>query len=169
MGRIRRLHYRQVVPVGLDAAWTFFSDPNNLEAMTPPDLRFRILWGADEAMHAGQMIAYRIGILPLVSLTWLTEITMVDPGRAFVDEQRQGPYALWHHLHRFEPHTDGTLIEDRVTYQLHGGPIGDLVHACWVGPQLQKIFAHRRAFLERWVADAEVVNDRRTTTAVAIA
>ena len=146
---LHRLERRQIIPVGIDAAWAYFSTPRNLQEMTPPSLSFHILWGADEPMHVGQMIAYRVGVAPGVRLTWLTEITQVEPGVAFVDEQRRGPYALWHHLHRFTPVPGGTECLDRVTYQMPFGPLGAVVHALWVRRQLEGIFAFREQHLRQ--------------------
>lgn len=147
MGAIHRLERRQIIPVPPETAWAFFATPRNLQEMTPPELDFRVLWGGDEPMHAGQLIAYRIGVAPGVRLTWLTEITHVEPGHAFVDEQRRGPYRLWHHLHRFEPVAGGTACLDRVAYELPFGPLGALGHALWVRRQLTRIFDFRAAFL----------------------
>ncbi len=97
-------------------------------------------------MYAGQMIRYRIRVAPLVLLRWLAEITCVEPGRYFVDEQRIGPYRLWHHEHHFsEASGGGTRTVDRVTFALPMGSIGDLVHAVWVRRQLAYIFDYRAA------------------------
>ena len=149
MGTVHQLERRQVIPVGLDEAWSYFATPRNLEEMTPPSLRFSTLWGGDEPMHVGQLIAYRVGIAPGIRVGWLTEITAVEQRRAFVDEQRRGPYALWHHLHRFTEVPGGTECLDRVRYELPFGPLGALAHALWVRRQLEGIFAFREAHLRR--------------------
>ncbi len=96
-------------------------------------------------MYAGQMISYRIRVAPFVRLRWLTEIVHVESGHYFVDEQRIGPYRLWHHEHHFTEQAGGTLMMDRVTYALPLGVIGDLVHAVCVRRQLQYIFDYRAA------------------------
>jgi ligand-binding SRPBCC domain-containing protein len=149
MGAIYRLERRQIIPVPLASAWEYFATPRNLEEMTPPSLSFRIQWGADEAMFPGQLIGYRVKVAPLIWVNWLTEITMVEPGHAFVDEQRRGPYRLWHHLHRFTAVEGGTECLDRVAYELPFGPLGELMRAIWIHRQLNFIFNYRSEFLKR--------------------
>lgn len=145
---LRTLHRTQFIPAGIDRVWEFFATPVNLNALTPPGLNFETL-GSPGPMYQGQLIAYRIGILPGVRLNWLTEIRHVRPGRYFVDEQRRGPYTLWYHEHHFEPRDGGVLMTDHVTYALPFGPLGDLVHALWVRGQLRHIFDYRYAAVER--------------------
>lgn len=144
-GVIRHLHREQFVPGDPAVIWGFFSTPRNLDLMTPPDLRFRIMGEIPPEMYAGQMIEYRIGVLPGVWTSWLTEITHVVPGEYFVDEQRHGPYRLWHHEHRFRAVRGGVWMTDHVTYDVGRGWLGDLVHAAWISGQLTKIFAFREA------------------------
>lgn len=100
-------------------------------------------------MYAGQTIAYRIRVAPMIWVNWLTEIRQVDPGVMFIDEQRIGPYRLWYHEHRFEPKDGGVLMHDHVTYALPFGPIGDLVHALWVKRQLKHVFDFRREAVDQ--------------------
>lgn len=140
---IRTFERTQFLPADPATVWSYFSTPQNLNALTPPEMHFEIL-SQPEPMYQGQLIAYRIRVAPGVHLKWLTEIRHVREGRYFVDEQRRGPYALWYHEHRFEPKDDGVLMTDRVTYALPFGPLGDLVHALWVGRQLREIFDYRR-------------------------
>jgi ligand-binding SRPBCC domain-containing protein len=142
---IRRLQREQFVPGEPAAIWDFFASPANLAKITPSQLRFEIVGPPPAAMHAGQMIEYRIGLLPGITTGWLTEITHVQPGRYFVDEQRIGPYKLWHHEHHFTPTPDhrGVHMRDVVTYDVGWGPLGDVLHALWIGRQLDAIFDHR--------------------------
>lgn len=140
---IRTLERTQFLRAYPATVWAYFSAPQNLNALTPPEMHFEIL-GEPAPMYQGQLIAYRIRVAPAVRLNWLTEIRHVREGRYFVDEQRRGPYALWYHEHRFEPKDGGVLMTDRVTYALPFGPLGDLVHALWVGRQLRRIFDFRR-------------------------
>jgi ligand-binding SRPBCC domain-containing protein len=149
MGTIHHIEHRQVIPVSLVEAWDYFATPRNLEEMTPPSLSFRIQWGGDEPMHVGQLIGYHVKVAPLVWVKWLTEITVVEPQHTFVDEQRRGPYRLWHHLHRFTAVNGGTECLDRVRYELPFGPLGAVIHALWVRRQLASIFAFRAAHLAR--------------------
>ncbi len=140
---IHRLHRTQVVFTPLDDIWVYFSSPKNLNAMTPPYMKFEIIHGGDNMMFQGQMIEYRVQLVPMVSSRWLTEITHVEEKVFFIDEQRIGPYRFWHHEHRFETIKGGTEITDQVTYKLPCGPLGDLIHSAWIRNQLKQIFNYR--------------------------
>jgi ligand-binding SRPBCC domain-containing protein len=142
---IRQLYREQTVGGDLSRVWDFFSSPRNLAAITPAHLRFEIQSELPARMFPGQMISYRIGILPGITTRWLTEITHVREGEFFVDEQRLGPYRLWHHEHHFTPTADrrGVRMIDRVTYDVGWGPLGDALHALWIGQQLETIFNYR--------------------------
>lgn len=148
MPRIYRLSCAQIVPADLDRVWEFFATPRNLNKLTPPEMHFDILFGADEPMYPGQLIEYRIRLVPGVVIHWLTEITHVEPKRRFIDEQRFGPYAFWYHEHRFVPTPEGTWIEDHVTYALPLGIFGEIAHALWVRRQLEYIFDFRHRAIE---------------------
>lgn len=142
---VHTLQATQTIPSTLAQAWTFFSNPRNLARITPPALGFEILTpDLPEEIHPGLMIAYRVRPILGVPMTWLTEITHVEEGRRFVDEQRVGPYAVWHHEHTFRDRGDGRVdLGDHVTYVLPFGPFGVLLHGWLVRPQLDRIFAHR--------------------------
>ncbi|MGC1243343.1 MAG: SRPBCC family protein [Chryseosolibacter sp.] len=143
-------HIKQVqfLPASLDQAWSFFADPGNLNEITPPGLQFSIQFiSRKEQIYPGQLIGYRIRILPLIWVTWLTEITAVKAGEYFIDDQRNGPYALWHHQHHFREVPGGVEITDEVNYAIPLGWLGQIVHRLFVGPQLQRIFAYRRRIL----------------------
>lgn len=142
---IRQLLREQFIPGDPAGIWGFFATPRNLDALTPPSLRLTIVGDLPARMYAGQMIAYRVGILPGFTLRWLTEITHVREGEFFVDEQRIGPYRLWHHEHRFVPAPDGrgVTMTDRITYDVGWGLVGNLAHALWLGGQLKFIFDYR--------------------------
>jgi len=132
------------LPVTLDAAWDFFSRPENLAKITPPRLGFFITSRrAAGRMYAGQIIAYRVKPLMGIPLFWMTEITHVEPGRYFVDEQRRGPYAIWHHEHHFREVDEGVEMRDAVFYSLGFGWAGDLINALLVRRQLREIFEYR--------------------------
>ena len=146
---LHSLGQEQILPVSLPEAWEFFSSPRNLDAITPPDLGFRIVHCPSETMHEGQIIAYRVKILPGLWIPWVTEIKGVEPGRAFIDEQRFGPYKFWHHRHLFEPVEGGVKVTDLVHYALPLGPLGTLAHAVFVRRKLERIFDYRRTELER--------------------
>ncbi|GAB6058753.1 SRPBCC family protein [Desulfonatronum parangueonense] len=137
----------QTLPLSLDQAWEFFSDPANLSRITPGWLAFTLTCSPHTAMYAGQILTYSIRPIPLLRLRWVTEITHVRKPYFFVDEQRIGPYRFWHHQHHFQETDTGLLMTDQVHYALPFGPLGDLVHALWVRNRLQAIFSHRRTVL----------------------
>jgi len=145
--KLQTLVQEQRLPITREAAWEFFSTPRNLNEITPKDIGFEILNQPSDKVHEGQIIAYRIGILPLVRLTWVTEIKAIEDGRAFVDEQRFGPYKFWHHRHTFEDIPGGVLIKDVVHYGLGFGPFGEIAHALFVRRKLENIFNHRQQIL----------------------
>jgi ligand-binding SRPBCC domain-containing protein len=146
---IHVLETQQRIPADLDTVWAFFATPRNLNEITPPDLHFSFVRGGEEPMYAGQVIEYRVTIFPCVAVRWLTQITHVEPGCRFIDEQRVGPYRLWIHEHRFEPVEGGVLMTDRVTYALPFGVLGRLVHSLVVRRRLEYIFAYRRRVIAR--------------------
>ncbi|MBS2026848.1 MAG: SRPBCC family protein [Deltaproteobacteria bacterium] len=150
---VHHLHREQLVRAPLQRVWPFFADPRNLERITSSELKFRIVTSDPPRMYAGQILEYRVGLAPGVWTRWLTEIVHVSEGRYFVDEQRLGPYRLWHHEHHFEEVPEGVRMRDHVTYALPAGPLGELVHALWVGAKLQRIFDFRREEVERLFAD----------------
>lgn len=139
----------QDLPVSVTAAWAFFSAPANLQAITPPDIRFHFIGDHSGPMYESRILRYRIGIAPLVTVNWVTEIKAVRDGHSFVDEQRSGPYAFWHHRHTFEPIEGGTRMTDEIHYAVPFGPIGDLFHPLMVRPKLESIFQFRREELVR--------------------
>lgn len=148
---IHSLNQVQFVPGDPTRIWEFFATPRNLAAITPAHMRFEMIGTLPEKMYAGQLIEYRIGIFPGLSTRWLTEITHVREGSFFVDEQRIGPYRLWHHEHHFapDPARGGVVMNDRITYAIGWGPLGALLHALWIRRKLESIFAHRREAIAR--------------------
>lgn len=148
--KVYTLKSRQFLPITLDEAWKFFSNPENLGAITPPHMGFRILYrsGGGE-MYPGQLIRYVIRIAPHIPVQWITEITHVMEGKYFIDEQRFGPYALWHHQHHFRKTAGGIEMIDEINYAIPLGILGRLVHALFVGKQVKAIFAYRKEVLEQ--------------------
>jgi ligand-binding SRPBCC domain-containing protein len=138
-----QLFREQFIPAPADRVWSFFATPRNLDALTPSDLRFRILSDVPEKMYPGLLIEYRISPRAGVWLCWLTEIRHVREGSYFVDEQRIGPYRLWYHEHYFEAAPGGVRMTDRVTYEVGWGPLGWLAERLWVRRQLEHIFDFR--------------------------
>jgi ligand-binding SRPBCC domain-containing protein len=132
----------QVVPAPSEAVFEFFADPFNLEAITPPWLRFRIVGPRPIEMQAGTVIDYRL-VLHRVPIRWRARIAVWEPGRRFVDVQVRGPYRAWHHTHSFERRDEGTLVRDSVRYALPLGPLGRMAHAAFVRRDLERIFDFR--------------------------
>jgi ligand-binding SRPBCC domain-containing protein len=137
------LERSQHVPVGVDEAFAFYGDADNIELITPSWLRFRILDPRPDALSAGARLEYSL-VLHRFPIRWTTEIRTWEPPRRFVDFQVRGPYRVWEHTHNFEPVDGGTLIADRVRYAIPYGPLGALAHAVFVRRDLQRIFDHRR-------------------------
>lgn len=142
------LEAEQWLPAPLDHVFPFFADAHNLEAITPPWLRFHVLTPAPIPMRVGQRIDYRLRVRG-VPMRWQSEITAWNPPYRFVDEQRRGPYKRWHHEHLFMERDGGTAICDRVEYALYGGPLAPLVHAVLVKHDVERIFRYRGEAIER--------------------
>ena len=149
--RTHRLERAQVVRRSLDEVFAFFARASNLEAITPPWLRFEVLTPEPVSMRAGTLIEYRLRLHGL-PLRWTSRIEDWEPGAAFVDRQVRGPYRLWHHRHEFAPHPDGTVVRDRVDYAFPLGALGDLTGALLVHRDLERIFDFRRAAVARLLA-----------------
>jgi ligand-binding SRPBCC domain-containing protein len=134
----------QFLPISIEEAWDFFSSPRNLAAITPQYMKFRIThFSGGERMYAGQIIKYRIFILPFLPASWVTEIIRVHEPFFFVDEQRFGPYAWWHHQHSFRVVQGGVEMADEVNYALPLGWLGRFAHWAFVHRQLNGIFDYR--------------------------
>jgi ligand-binding SRPBCC domain-containing protein len=129
-----------MLPAQLDEVFGFFADAGNLEKLTPPWLRFKILTKSPIHMAEGTLIEYRIR-WRRIPLRWRTEIETWQPPHRFVDHQISGPYRLWRHEHLFHERSDGTSIEDRVEYSPFGGVIAQRLA---VGRDVQRIFSFRR-------------------------
>lgn len=138
------MHTKQKLPITLEQAWALLSDPKNLKLITPEYMGFNILSGADRPMYAGQIIQYIVTPILGIKTKWVTEITHVVHKSYFVDEQRFGPYALWHHKHFIKEIPGGVEMEDIVDYKVLMGILGQLVHPFLVQPKLNEIFEYRR-------------------------
>ncbi len=139
---IRTLRREQRLPAPIDDVFAFFADARNLEAITPPLLRFRVVTPEPILMAAGTLIRYRLRVRG-VPVRWLTRIAEWDPPHRFVDEQVRGPYALWHHTHVFEAAGAETIMRDVVRYRVGCGPLGTLADALLVRRDVEAIFDHR--------------------------
>jgi len=145
------LQRTQKLPISLEKAWDFFSSPKNLKAITPEYMGFNIISGADKRAYPGQIIEYTVKPVLGIPMYWMTEITQVRDMEFFIDEQRVGPYAMWHHQHFFKAIEGGVEMEDIIHYRLPLGPLGSIAHALFVKRQLEGIFTYRFKTLEdKW-------------------
>lgn len=140
-----KIEFSQKIPVDLDTAWDFFSSPLNLSEITPKDMTFDVttpnLEGAK--MYPGMIITYKVSPLLGIKLNWMTEITHVKEKEYFIDEQRFGPFAFWHHNHHFEAITGGVLMHDILHYGIGFGPIGSIANRLVVRKKINDIFKFR--------------------------
>ncbi len=140
----------QRLPISMDEAWAFFSSPRNLKHITPPEMRFEILSNSgSEVMYAGQIITYHVRPLLGIKMFWMTEITHVEQGKYFVDEQRIGPYSIWHHQHHFKAIPGGVEMTDIVTYRVPLGFLGEWLAGWLVKKKLEAIFDYRFKMLSQ--------------------
>lgn len=147
--KLHLLERTQDVPAPIAEVFPFFETPENLEIITPPQLRMQILTPKPIEMRAGALFDY-IVTTHGVPMRWTTLITDYNPPHSFVDVQLKGPYAFWHHTHRFvDRGAQGTRIIDEVRYMLPFGPLGALAHALIIRRDLEQIFAFRRAFIAK--------------------
>jgi len=133
----------QRLPISLQEAWDFFQNPSNLAKITPEEMGFDIQSEVPAAMYPGLFIHYKVSPLLGVKLNWTTEITYVDAPNYFVDEQRVGPYAIWHHEHHFKEIEGGVEMLDRVNYKVPFGILGKIAHPLVVKSKLEEIFNYR--------------------------
>jgi ligand-binding SRPBCC domain-containing protein len=133
----------QILPISLQEAWDFFSAAHNLSKITPAHMNFQIVESSGDRIYAGQIIKYRVSVLPGIRLSWITEITHVNEPFFFVDEQRFGPYKWWHHQHSFREVEGGVEMTDIVSYALPYGILGWLAHYGFVRRRLNSIFDYR--------------------------
>lgn len=146
MSKVYSLKKVQLLPITIEQAWEFFSSPANLKKITPPELGFNIISKYNgNTMYAGQVIEYTVKPVLGIPLYWMTEITHVEHMKYFVDEQRYGPYALWHHQHHFKEIGGGVEMTDIVHYKIPFWFLGDIANTLFVKKQLQKIFDYRES------------------------
>jgi ligand-binding SRPBCC domain-containing protein len=141
--KIHQLEVSQSLPISLDEAWDFFSSPKNLDLITPDDMSFQIISGADSKAYAGQLITYKIKPILNIPMNWVTEITQCVEGKYFIDEQRFGPYKFWHHQHHFEITNEGVLMKDILHYALPFGFLGEMMGNLFIHQKVKGIFSYR--------------------------
>lgn len=146
---MKKLEFVQDLPISLEEAWAFFSSPKNLNEITPPEMNFRILDELSEKMYPGMFIRYRIVPFLGIPMYWVTELTHIREGEFFVDEQRSGPYKIWHHEHHFTPIPGGVRMTDKLYYDIGMGPLGWLAGQLFVHKQVRSIFDYRYTKLQQ--------------------
>jgi ligand-binding SRPBCC domain-containing protein len=145
-----QLKRTQVLPISIEKAWDFFSSPFNLKEITPPDMGFQVkLVQENQKMYPGMIIGYKVSPMLKIPISWVTEITHVQEPYYFVDEQRFGPYSLWHHQHHFREVEEGVEMTDLVSYKIPFGVLGDFAHWLFVKKRLEYIFDYRYQTLEK--------------------
>jgi ligand-binding SRPBCC domain-containing protein len=138
-----QLKTKQIIPTDLETCWNFFSSPKNLKIITPEYMGFEVLFEIPEKMYAGLMIEYEVKPLLGIPMKWITEITHVDEMKFFVDEQRKGPYRIWHHEHHFKQVENGIEMTDIVSYEIPFGVLGKIAQPLIVKNKLNQIFDYR--------------------------
>ena len=156
--KIYTLETQVTLNASVKEAWEFFSDPGNLSTITPASMGFEITQQDGKSMYPGMMIGYRLRPFGGIPIGWVTEITHVREPYFFVDEQRFGPYRLWHHKHFFEETESGLHCQDLVHYALPGGLAGRALHPFLIRPRLEQIFSFRRMVLLKIFRGPEVEN-----------
>jgi len=139
-----QIHREQLVKTDINTLWDFMSSPKNLETITPESMMFKITSkNKDEKMYPGMIITYIVSPLLKIKLTWMTEITQVKEKSFFIDEQRLGPYTMWHHQHIFKQTEEGILMKDIITYIPPFGIIGKIANFLFIKSKVNQIFNYR--------------------------
>ncbi len=142
------LKKEQFLPVSIEEAWTYFSTPRNLNEITPDDMVFSITSEVPDAMYAGLLITYKIAPVLNIPIDWVTEITHIKEHVYFIDEQRKGPYRIWHHEHHFRSVPGGVIMTDILYYDIGKSIFGWIAGKLWVHKKIQHIFRFREEKLK---------------------
>jgi len=140
---MKRVEFFQFVPGSISEVWNFFSSPANLSKITPPEMGFTITSPPQSAMYPGMFITYKVSPALGIKLNWVTEITQVSDKKFFIDEQRSGPYNIWHHEHHFREVDGGVEMHDILYYQAPFGIFGKMVELLFVNQKVKQIFDFR--------------------------
>ena len=149
---MRKIKQEQFLPLSLDQAWDFFATPRNLNIVTPAELVFEITSDLPDKMYEGLIITYRIRPMLNIAVNWCTEITHIRERQFFVDEQRKGPYNIWHHEHHFRAVDGGVLMTDILHYDIGKWVLGWAAGYLFVDKKVQQIFTYRYKALENLFA-----------------
>lgn len=143
--------WTSLVPQNIDKVWDFFSRPENLNEITPDDMKFQFLTDTKgKKMYEGMIIRYKVSPLPLMKFNWVTEITKISEKEYFVDEQRIGPYRMWHHEHHFRKIDDNTTeMKDILTYDVGKGILGPILDKLFIGKKVDGIFDFREEMISK--------------------
>jgi len=156
--KVYKKEWTQFIPRPLDEVWHFFSRPENLSEVTPKEMNFNILSDiADKPMYEGMIINYKVTPVLGIQMRWTTEIKNIKKGEYFVDEQRFGPYAMWHHEHHFREADGGTYMTDLLHYAIPFGPIGNIANAIFVSNKIEEIFDYRFKAVEQLFGKKKLV------------
>lgn len=153
--KVYRLKARQGMNCSVKEAWDFLQDPRNLKKITPESLDFNITNDPPARMYPGTIITYTVRPLFGIKATWVTEITQVNEPESFIDEQRFGPYSMWHHEHKIYEGDGETIMEDLIHYVVPFGIFGQIANSLIVKSQLRKIFAYRQKVVKELYGDAK--------------
>jgi ligand-binding SRPBCC domain-containing protein len=145
-----RLKQSQLLPITIEEAWDFFATPKNLNEVTPKDMVFEITSELPDRMYEGLIITYRIKPMLNIPIDWCTEITHIKEKQFFVDEQRKGPYNIWHHEHHFQTVDGGVLMTDLLHYDIGKSIFGWLAGHMFVHQKVKEIFNYRFQILEKY-------------------
>ena len=156
----------QFLPISLEEAWAFFSNPGNLNEITPPELEFRITSEIPAKAYPGLIITYRIKPMLNIPVTWVTEITHVQEPYYFVDNQIKGPYRTWHHEHHFRAVEGGVMMKDILYYDIGMSVLGWLAGILFVHNKVKAIFDYREEVLEKYFANKTNLNVRGSIPAL---
>jgi ligand-binding SRPBCC domain-containing protein len=143
--KIYLFNFVQQLPIPVKEAWDFFSSPLNLAKITPSTMKFKVIsdYTVDTKIYPGMIITYKVSPILGIKMDWMTEITHAKEQEYFVDEQRFGPYALWHHEHHFEAIKGGVKMTDILNYAIPYGAVGRLSNKLFVERKIKKIFSYR--------------------------
>ena len=147
---MNNLIQEQFLPVSLEEAWKFFATPKNLNKVTPADMIFEITSDVPETMYEGMLITYKLKPMLNITVDWCTEITHIKHQEFFIDEQRKGPYSLWHHEHHFKSVDGGVLMTDKLTYDIGKSVFGWMAGKLFVHKKVRDIFNFRYKILEEY-------------------
>ena len=138
------------ISASMDEVWDFISSPQNLKEITPAYMGFEITSkNLPDKIYPGMIISYLVRPILGIKTRWVTEITHVEDMAYFVDEQRVGPYAIWHHEHCIEPVKDGVKMTDIVSYRPPLGFLGSIANRLFIKKKLDAIFEFRTGAIER--------------------